>query len=131
LRENRRVVQEASRAEEIEAFHKVLTDISMGEDSNDVRKFIVDAYVRGWKAACAEEVEFEGSTAVFTKRRYRDRCRITKSHNNHHTQIILHIHQTFNIHSNPLRVFLIIFIFQVESHCGSPHRKETQPLDQD
>ena len=68
LRENRRVVQEASRADEIEAFHKVVSDVSMGEDNNDVRKFLVDAYVRGWKAACAEEVEFEGSTAVFTKK---------------------------------------------------------------
>ena len=87
LRENRRVTQEASRADEIEALHKVLADISMGEDSNDVRKFLVDAYVRGWKAACAEEVDFEGSTAVFTKRRYRDKWnrtvvrRVAKKHN--------------------------------------------------
>ena len=88
MRENRRVVQETTRADEIEAFHKVLSDVSMGEDSNDVRRFLVDAYVRGWKAACAEEVEFEGSTAVFTKRRYRDRCsiansRVSSSYTNH------------------------------------------------
>ena len=71
---------QTSRADEIEVFHKVLSDVSMGEASNDVRRFLVDAYVRGWKAACAEEVEFEGSTAVFTKRRYRDRCSIANSH---------------------------------------------------
>ena len=66
-------MQETSRADEIEVFHKVLSDVSMGEASNDVRRFLVDAYVRGWKAACAEEVEFEGSTAVFAKKKYRDR----------------------------------------------------------
>ena len=73
LRENRRVVQEDSRRDELEVFHKVLTDISQGADSNDVRSFIIDAYVRGYKIGCAENVEFEGSTAVFTRRRYRDK----------------------------------------------------------
>ena len=53
-------------------FHRVLTDISMGRPSNDVRKFLVDAYVRGAQCGCASNCELEGSTAVFTKRRYRD-----------------------------------------------------------
>ena len=53
-------------------FHRVLTDISMGRPSNDVRKFLVDAYARGAQCGCASNCELEGSTAVFTKRRYRD-----------------------------------------------------------
>ena len=70
LRENRRVVQDESRRGELDFFHKVLTDISQGDASSDVRGFIVDAYVRGYKVGCAENVPFEGSTAVFAKRRY-------------------------------------------------------------
>ena len=38
-----------------------------------MRKFIVDAYVRGAVVGSAERAELEGSTAVFAKRRYRDR----------------------------------------------------------
>ena len=41
--------------------------------SNEVRQFVIDAYVRGAKIGNAENAEFEGSTAVMTKRRYRDR----------------------------------------------------------
>ena len=87
LRENRRVVQDESRRDELDFFHKVLTDISQGDASNDVHGFIVDAYVRGYKVGCAENVPFEGSTAVFAKRRYRDKWnrtvvrRIAKVHN--------------------------------------------------
>ena len=68
-------MQDESRKQEIEDFHKVLTDISQGSPSNDVRKFLIDAYVRGAKMGSAEEVEFEGSTAVFTKRRLSLICR--------------------------------------------------------
>ena len=87
LRENRRVVQDESRRAELDFFHKVLTDISQGDASNDVRAFIADAYVRGYKVGCAEDVPFEGSTAIFSKRRYRDKWnrtvvrRIAKVHN--------------------------------------------------
>ena len=38
-----------------------------------MRKFLVDAYVRGAAVGSAERAELEGSTAGFTKRRYRDR----------------------------------------------------------
>ena len=68
LRENRRVVTAAGRADELEAFHRVLTDISMGVPSNDVSKFLVDAYVRGAQCGCAERAELERSTSVFTRR---------------------------------------------------------------
>ena len=73
LRQNRRVVSDESRRAELETFHEVLTDISLGNETNSVRKFLVEAYVRGAKLGRAEDVNFEGSTAVFTKRRYRDK----------------------------------------------------------
>ena len=38
-----------------------------------VRDFIVGAYVRGRSCVTAQDAEFEDSTAVFTKRRYRDK----------------------------------------------------------
>ena len=75
LRQNRRVVSggdgEEDRSEELESFHRVLTDISWGRSSQEVRAFIVNAYVRGAKINCAENTGFESNTAVFTKRRYR------------------------------------------------------------
>ena len=87
LRQNRRVVQDTRRQPELDGFHEVLSDISYGKATNAVRAFIVESYVRGAAIRRAEQVEFEGSTAVFTKRRYRDRwnriCvrRISKKHN--------------------------------------------------
>ena len=48
---------------------------------------MIDAYVRGYQIATAAHVPFEGSTAVFTRRRYRDKWnrtvvrRISKKHN--------------------------------------------------
>ena len=72
LRENRRVVQDESRREEIEAFHEVLTDISLCRCTSVVRRFLVNAYVKGAKIGSAERSPLEGNTAVFTKRRYRD-----------------------------------------------------------
>ena len=73
LRQNRRVVSDDSRREELEVFHGVLFDIAHGVCSDRVRKFIVDAYVRGASTPTADDSQLEGSTAVFTKRRYRDR----------------------------------------------------------
>ena len=87
LHQNRRVVQDARRQPELDAFHEVLSDISYGRASNTVRSFIVEAYVRGAAVRRAENVDFEGSTAVFTKRRYRDKWnrkvvgRVSKKHN--------------------------------------------------
>ena len=71
LRENRRVVQQAGREQELEAFHQVLADISLGVASNAVARFVVEAYVRGARIGSAENADFEGSTAVFTKRHNR------------------------------------------------------------
>ena len=73
LTENRRVIADATRQAELNAFHTVLNDISMGVASNEVRSFLIDAYTRGARIGNAENVPFEGSTSVFTKRRYRDR----------------------------------------------------------
>ena len=42
----------------------MLGDISMGSASNEVRKFIIDSYVRGAKIGNAEAANFEGNTAV-------------------------------------------------------------------
>ena len=73
LRQNRRVVQQAGREAELDNFHQVLSDISLGRASNEVRQFICDASLRGARIGNAENCDFEGSTAVMTKRRYRDR----------------------------------------------------------
>ena len=48
------MVSDDSRREELDMFHTVLTDISLGRDSNDVRSFLIDAYIRGLKVGCAE-----------------------------------------------------------------------------
>ena len=93
LRENRRVVQNSDRQAELDTFHRVLTDISLGNPTAKVREFMVQAYVRGASVRRAENVPFEGSTAVFTKRRYRDKFnrtvvrRISKKHN-HSLEIV-------------------------------------------
>ena len=73
LNENRRVVRESGREAEIQNFHEVLADISEGKASEKVRKFIIDAYVRGRHFTIAEEVPVEGTTTVVTRRRYRDK----------------------------------------------------------
>ena len=67
LAQNRRVVDDETRREELDSFHQVLTSISDGVSSELVRRFLVDCYVRGGRLA-AETIAFEGSTAVFTKR---------------------------------------------------------------
>ena len=80
-------MQDETRRAELDSFHTVLTDISHGATTNDVREFMIDAYVRGYEIATAAHVPFEGSTAVFTRRRYRDKWnrtvvrRIAKKHN--------------------------------------------------
>ena len=74
LRQNRRVVTgDADRADELENFHGVLSDISWGRATERVRDFIIGAYVKGAVCGTAERSELEGSTSVFTKRRFRDR----------------------------------------------------------
>ena len=62
------------RKDEIENFHKVLMDVSMGVASDRVKRFLIQAYVKGMiSCGTAANCELEGSTSVFTKRRYRDR----------------------------------------------------------
>ena len=67
LAQNRRIVDDETRREELDLFHQALTSISEGVSSELVRRFLVDCYVRGGRLA-AETIDFEGSTAVFTKR---------------------------------------------------------------
>ena len=47
----------------------------MGIASNVVRQFVIDAYVKGARIGCAENCDFEGSTAVMTKRHQHARDR--------------------------------------------------------
>ena len=91
LTQNRRVVDVESRRMELEEFHTVLTDISLGIDSPIVRHFFVQAYIRGFSYS-AETCPFESNTAVFTKRRYRDKhnrtlCRRIARKHNHSVKI--------------------------------------------
>ena len=71
----------AERTAELENFHAVLQDVSMGLASERVRRFIVQSYVRGTLyCATSDNAELEGNTAVFTKRRFltcpRRRCMV-------------------------------------------------------
>ena len=87
LRQNRRVIHDADRSEEIEKFHGILHDVAHGISSDRVRAFLVQAYVSGAQRGCAANAPFEGVTSVFAKRRYRDAYnrtivkRIGKTHN--------------------------------------------------
>ncbi len=72
LRQNRRVVVDAARTCELEAFHDVLTSIAEAKATAAVRAFVLGAYVRGASQNSAEHVDVESTTSVFTKRRYRD-----------------------------------------------------------
>ena len=87
LRQNRRVISDESRRDELETFHCVLADISMCRPTEAVKQFLIAAYVRGASTGSADRAPLEGQTAVFTKRRYRDqwnRCitrKVAKTHN--------------------------------------------------
>jgi hypothetical protein len=90
LRQNRRIVKDASRQEELDDYHAVLDDMGHGLDTPRARKFVVDAFVRGATShqQTAALVDFEGSTSLFAKRRYRDawnRCVVGRiaGHSNH------------------------------------------------
>ena len=56
----------------LERFHSTLDDIAFGRTTDAVKEFFVEAYVRGAKQT-QDKVLFEGSTACFTLRRYRNR----------------------------------------------------------
>ena len=74
LHQNRRLASGTDAAHQVrlEKFHATLDDIAFGKATREVREFLVEAYVRGAKLT-QDKVLFEGSTACFTKRRYRDR----------------------------------------------------------
>ena len=71
LRQNRRVISgDEERELELDDYHEVLSDISWCRETAKVRRFFVEAYVRGAAVGSAERAELEGSTAAFTKRRF-------------------------------------------------------------
>ena len=92
LHENRRVVNDPAKRAKTEQFHQVLADISYGKCTEIVRQFVIQSYVRGAKGCCVERTQPEGSTAVFTKRRYRNEWnrQMTK-------QIAKHAHHSIKI----------------------------------
>ena len=79
LRQNRRVAPaeegDGAKQAELDEFHKILDDIAHGRASDRVRKFLVEAYVRGAAkdVASAQRVTLDGPTAVLSKRAYRNR----------------------------------------------------------
>ena len=73
LRQNRRLSSEDPASQQrLEDFHQTLEDIAWNHVTPAVRDFFVSAYLRG-ASRTQYVVDFEGSTACFTKRRYRDR----------------------------------------------------------
>ena len=58
------MVREPGREAELENFHHVLADISLGQPTKEARQFIIDAYVRGAHIGCAENCEFEGKLPI-------------------------------------------------------------------
>ena len=87
LRENRRVVKDEARREELENFHEILNDISHGSATASVRGFITQCFDRGAEIRTAGNVPFEEHTAIFSRRRDRDKWnrtvvrRIATQHN--------------------------------------------------
>ena len=63
------VAGDEERELELDDYHEVLSDISWCRETAKVRRFFVEAYVRGAAVGSAERAELEGSTAAFTKRR--------------------------------------------------------------
>ena len=73
LRENRRViVGGVGRALELENYHQVLTDVSLGQVTDRVRKFFIEKFCEG-AGMTGDNEPFEGSNCICAKRRYRDR----------------------------------------------------------
>ena len=74
LRQNRRLApaSDASQQLRLDSFHAVLEDVAHNRSSVSVREHLQQAYVRGAKTN-PHNVDFESSTACFTKRSYRDR----------------------------------------------------------
>ena len=75
LRENRRIVADDARREELENYHHVLDDMGHGRATLRVKQFLIAAYLRAAmeKTQTATAAPLEGCTTIFTKRRHRDR----------------------------------------------------------
>ena len=93
LRQNRRVVKDEARRKELESFHDFLNDISHGEATDTARNFIIDCFERGAEIRTAETVPFEEHTAIFSRRKDRDKWnrtvvrRIATQHNHQTVEI--------------------------------------------
>ena len=74
LRQNRRLAAAAdgTKQQQLDEFHQVLEDVAHNLSSSLVRSYVKDAYVQG-AMRNPHNVDFETSTACFTKRAYRDR----------------------------------------------------------
>lgn len=73
LRENRRVVDGGvGRALELQNYHDVLTDVSLGQVTDRVRNFFIEKFCEG-AGMTGDNEPFEGSNCICAKRRYRDR----------------------------------------------------------
>ena len=75
LRQNRRLspAHDVESQASLDEFHGVLEDVAHGKACSIVRKYIVDAYVRGAERPTASHLWKDEGTACFTKRKYRDR----------------------------------------------------------
>ena len=75
LRENRRIVNDEERREELNQYHSDLDSVGHGLQLAGVEQLVVEAFARAAlaKQETAELAEFEGVTTIFAKRRYRDR----------------------------------------------------------
>jgi hypothetical protein len=73
LTENRRVAcsDDPEVQRELESYHVVLQDVAQNRNSPCVAKFLVEAFGRGAQIT-GKDVSFEGSTAVFAKRKDRN-----------------------------------------------------------
>ena len=63
LAQNRRVVEDGTRKDELDVFHEALTSISEGVPDELVKRFFIDCYVRGARIS-ADTIEFEGSAPL-------------------------------------------------------------------
>jgi hypothetical protein len=73
LRQNRRLStdEDPVKQQALDDFHTVLENVAFGKDTALVRRFLIEAYVRGAKVTPTTS-PFEGATACVTKRRYRN-----------------------------------------------------------
>ena len=66
LAQNRRVVEDGTRKDELDSFHEALTSISEGVPDKLVKRFFIECYVRGARIS-ADTIEFEGSAPLSSR----------------------------------------------------------------